>query len=189
MNFFKSLFLASMLMISSAYADGFGINLGPFSLQLGGYGGDFIVSHRNIVDQPICFAIDNHKRLVISIEGVEIVSSKEKKIISKQILVEPYAFGVTRDGKPVLNGNIVEEKLIREVSVKFGEDRFDEPNRKSNENGNFTGVISSDKKNIDISKVVQIDVVDDSHFDAPKDYKGVNDDNIRVICQLPITEK
>jgi hypothetical protein len=191
MNIFKSAIVVLLLAFSSVYADGFGINLGPFSLQIGGYGGDYISVHRNLLDQPICSAIANQNRLDIVIEGVDIVNSKEKKVVRKRIVIEPYVFGVTNEGKPILNGNIVEEKLIKEVTVKFGDAHFDEPTTSDPaDKGSLFGQLSNDKnQNIDIRKVVGIKVLDDWHFDAPKDYKGLNDDNITVICQIPVLKQ
>ncbi len=192
MKILKTAIIAAMLAAGSVYADGLGLNVGPFNLQFGGYGGDYVPTNRNALDQPICYAISHQNRLDIAIESVEIVNSKEKKIVSKRLILEPYAFGVTRDGKPVLRGNIIEEKLIKEVTVKYGDAMFDEtaaaPDEK--DKGYFSGKLSNDKnQNIDIRKVVEIKVLKDWHFDAPKDYKGLNDKDIQVICQLPVAEK
>jgi hypothetical protein len=97
----------------------------------------------------------------------------------------------------VLRGNIVNEKLIKEVSIKYGEDKFgdgedanDWSDRK--EDGFFSGWFKSDKSqntDIDIQKISNLYVINDSHFDAPKNYKGLKDDNIHVICQLPISRE
>lgn len=93
--------------------------------------------------------------------------------------------GVTRDGKPILRGNVVQEKLIREVTVKYGDERFDEPFDKSDDQTIFSGVFSSEKvKNLDISRVMQVQVIPDSHFAIPKNYQGIEDENIHVICEL-----
>lgn len=184
--------IAATLVTGSVYADGFGFNVGPFNLQFGGYGADYVPNDRNALDQPICYAISHQNRLDIAVEGVEIVNSKEKKIVSKRLIVEPYAFGVTREGKPILRGNIIEEKLIKEVTVKYGDEKFEEAavSKDDKDKGYFSGKLSTDKnQNIDIRKVVEIKVLKDWHFDAPKDYKGLNDENIQVICQLPVAEK
>jgi hypothetical protein len=188
-QFFKSLVLGSMLLASSGFADGFGFNIGPFNMQFGISGGDYAVYSRSALDSPICFAISNRKQLELIVEGTENISTKERKVVIKKLVVDPYAFGIARDGAPVLRGNVVSEKLISEETVKYGEDTFDQPSVSSDkkEKGYFSGLFSSDKtKNIDIRKVSNIRVIEDSHFDAPKNYKGLKDDNIQVICQLPI---
>ena len=189
MKFLKSLVLMSSLLASSVYGAGFGFNVGPFNMQFNAFEGEYVANNRSALDSPICNAISNHKQLEITVEGVETVSTKEKKIVVKTLIVEPYAFGITKDGKPVLRGNVVDEKLVKEVTLKYGEDKFDESSvsSKQKDKGFFSGMFSNDKnKNIDIRKIRDIQVIDDSHFDAPKDYKGVNDDNIQVVCQLPV---
>lgn len=195
MKFFSSLVLGALLA-GSLYGDGFGFNIGPFDLQFGvgsdgyyesGYEGIYnqgrYVQRNAVLDNPICDAISHQQQLGFTVEGREVVNTKEVKIITKHLIVEPYAFGVTRDGKPVLRGKVIDEKLVKEVSVKFGEERFDEPKKDSAMSGWFH---SSDKVNIDIQNIRDIQIISGSHFDAPKDFEGIRDDNIRVICQLPI---
>jgi hypothetical protein len=104
------------------------------------------------------------------------------KIVTKHLIVEPYAFGITNEGKPVLRGKVVEEKVIQEVTVKYGEDQFTDAQKDHKASGWFQ---SSDKLNIDIQNVSSLQVLN-THFDAPKDYKGLKDDNVKVICELPI---
>lgn len=192
MKFLKSMMLASALLAGSVYGDGFGFNVGPFNMQFYTGGGEYVAISRSVLDSPVCRAISNQKRLEIIIEVAENVSTKEKKIVTEKLIVEPYAFGITKDGKPVLRGNVVEEKLVREVSLKYGDDQFDETSvsAKQKDKGFFSGLFSSDKsKNIDIRKVVAVKVIEDSHFDAPKDYKGITDDSIQVLCQLPVDRR
>lgn len=190
MNTIKSLIIASMLVAGSAYADGFGFDLGLFNMHFGASQPEYMSSNRNVLENPICQAISNQEQIEFTVRGVENINAKERKMITKTIIVEPYAFGVTNDGKPVLRGKVVSEKLVREVTVKFGEDKFDDKADASKDKGYFTGKFSSDtKKNIDISRVSDIHIVDNSHFDAPKDYKALKDDNVRVICQLPVVQE
>lgn len=184
MKFLKALVVLSLMVSTLGFADGFGFNLGPFNLlfNLGGP-----VEHANTLDNPVCFAIKNRNLLEIFVEGSEKISTKEIKIISKILVVEPYAFGVTKDGKPTLRGNVIKEKLVKEVSVKYGEDQFNEYSISSDkkDNGYFSGWFKSDKaQNIDIRKVSDVRIIEDSHFDAPKDYKKSTDANIRIICEL-----
>ncbi len=191
MNIIKTLVVASMLLAGSAYADGFGFNLGPFNMQFGASEPEYLSSNSGELQNPFCSAISAQKQVEFTVHGTEVVNAKEKKMIIKTIVIEPYAFGMTRDGKPVLRGKVVSEKLVKEVTVKFGDDKFDETKAKDNEDkGYFTGKFSSDKnKNIDISKVSNIRIIQDSHFDAPKDYKAVKDDNVHIMCQLPVAQE
>jgi hypothetical protein len=183
----KSFVLASLMLVGTVYGDGFGVGVGPFSLQFGSSAPSYLISNRNSLDNPICYAISHQKRLEIIVEGAENVSTKEKRIISKRLVVEPYAFGVNKDDQPILRGNVVEEKLLKEVSVKYGDDQFDETSVAPEDSGGgfFSGLFSSSKvKNLDIRKVVQVHVIDDSRFEIPKGYKPVDDKDIRVICEL-----
>lgn len=190
MKIFK-LIIGCLLLTSAVQADGFGFSLGPFSLQFNVGERVYDNTYRDILDNPICYAISHLNRLEMIVEGSEKVSAKELKFITKKLIVEPYAFGVTREGKPVLRGNVIEDKLIKEVTVKYGEEQFDDDDLETDgkKKSFFSGWFQSDKsQNIDIRKVSNIHVVVDSHFDAPKKYKGLKDDNIRVICELPIAE-
>lgn len=182
-----------MLLASSAsYADGVGFYIGPFSLQLNSGEVYYANDHRDVLDSPICYAIANQKRLGMIVEVNEKISPKEIKITTKRLVVEPYAFGVTKDGKPMLKGNVVEEKLIKEVVVKYGENEFEDSAGSSGwkKKGYFTGWFKSDKNaNIDIEKLTDVHVINNSFFDAPRNFKGFNDENIQVICQLPISKE
>ena len=189
MKHLKLIIIAFSLMASCVYGDGFGFSAGPFNLQFGGErDGGFAPIQRNVLDDPICYAIMNHKQLEMILQGTENISTKEKKVITKNLIVEPYAFGITKDGKPVLRGNVVNEKLVKEVSLKFGGEKFNEPDKDGK--GHFSGMFSSDKnKNIDIRKIMDIHVLENSHFDVPKDYKSVGDPNVHVLCQLPVAQQ
>lgn len=182
----------SSLAASAACYGGFGFNIGPFDMQFGSPDRYYETSNRYVLDNPICHAISEQKRLEITVEGEEVVSTKEKKIVTKRLIVEPYAFGMTNNGKPVLRGAVIKEELVKEVSLKYGDDQFDETSVSSGkkEKGFFSGMFNSDKnKNIDIRKIVDVQVIDDSHFDAPKDYKGIKEGNIQVICQIPVAQE
>lgn len=188
MKYLTSLILSALLLSSSAFAEGFGFNVGPFDMQIDATG--FYDEHdkKDLLDHPICYAIFNQKRLDMVVEGKEMVNSKEIKFITKRLIIEPYVFGMTQDEKPVLRGNVVSEKFIKEVTIRYGEDHFAESGKGSErkEKGFFSGWFKSDKsQNIDIETLSNLHVVNDSHFDVPEDYKGLKDDNIRVICQLP----
>ena len=193
MNILKNLTIASILFASAAAsADGIGFNIGPFSLQLNSGEVYYANDHRDVLDSPICYAIANQKRLGLVLEVKVKVSANEIKITTKRLVVEPYAFGMTSEGKPVLKGNVVEEKLIKEVAVKYGENEFEDSWDSSGwkKKGYFSGWFKSDKsQNIDIEKLTDVHVINNSYFDAPKNFKGFNDDKIQVICQLPVTKE
>ena len=192
MRLLQSLITGALLLGSSVYADGFGIGIGPFNLQFNaGESYTPFSTYTTVLDNPICDAISHQNQLEIIIEASDKVSAKEIKVVTKKLILEPYAFGITRDGKPVLRGNVFDEHLIKEVTVRYGEDQFEEKTISSEEknNGYFSGWFKSDKsKNIDLRKVSNIRVLRDSHFDAPRNYKGLHDDNVKVICELPVAE-
>jgi hypothetical protein len=127
MRFFPSILLSMSLVAGSVYGDGFGFSLGPFSLLFGAFDGDYLVAHRHVLDNPICYSIMHRKKLEIIVEGAEVINSKEKKLVTKEVTVEPYAFGINEESKLFLKGKVVEEKLLKEVTVKYGEEQFDEP--------------------------------------------------------------
>ena len=189
MKIMNSLILGTLLIAGTAYADGFGVNAGPFGVQfdVGNNGnavnGGYVVERPVVQDHPFCVAISTQHQLGFVVENREIVNSKEMKIVTKHLVVEPYAFGISNEGKPVLRGKIVEEKMIQEVTVKYGDDQFTDAQKDHKATGGWFQ--SSDKTNIDIQNVTGIQVLN-THFDAPKDYKGIKDDNVRVICELPI---
>lgn len=188
MNIFRSLFAASFLVAGTAYAIGFGFEVGPFNMQLN-TPEIYVEGGRALIDSPICEAITTQARLELIVEGIETVSTKEKKLVTKKLIVEPYAFGITRTGAPLLRGNVVEEKLVKEVTMKYEDDVYDEESISSDKKkeGFFSGLFSSDKKvTIDIRKVSDIRVIAGSHFDIPSNYTGINDPNIQVVCELPI---
>jgi hypothetical protein len=193
MKRYKYLILAAVLLAGTGvYADGFGFNIGPFNMQFGGSDNEYFTINRKGLDSPICQAISTQKRLEIMVEGTEIVNTKEKKMIVRTLIVEPYAFGVTKEGKPMLQGKVVEDRLVKEVTLKYGDEKFNEESvsLKENEKGYFSGLFSSNEiKGIDIRKISGIRVIEDSHFDIPKDHKSYNNENFQVSCQLPVVEK
>lgn len=187
MRVFNILALGISLLSSSIYGEGVGFNIGPFSMQFNVGGTYYEQDHKDILDFPLCFAISNQKQVDMVVEAEEKLNSKEIRITTKRLLVEPYAFGVTKDGKPVLRGNIVSEKLIKEVTIKYGDEKLNQEGKwAKKEESFFSGWFKSDSnQNIDIQKISNLYVLQGSHFDAPKDYKALKGENIQVICQLP----
>lgn len=189
MKFLPFCALGSLLLLTGSVHADLGFNVGPFSMQFNVQESYYAQDHKDILDTPICFAISKQKRLDLIVETKEKLNAKEMKMTTKRLVIEPYAFGITRDGKPVLRGNVISDKLIKEVTVKFGEDQFGEGDwSNEKEGGFFSGLFKSEKnQNIDVRKISNLYVINDSHFDAPKNYKGLKEDNIQVICQLPVT--
>lgn len=188
MRFLKALSLTSLFCTALLQADGIGIGIGPFDLEINTSPGPYVYEYRTVLDNPICYAISNQKRLEMNVSGVEKVSDKEIRIVTKRLVVEPYAFAMTTAGKPLLRGKIVEEKEMKRVSVKYGEPEYSEMNLSSEdkEKGFFSGWFRSDKsQTIDIRKMSDLRVIENSHFDLPKGYKGFRDENVRVICEIP----
>lgn len=191
MKHIRLFLLAIIALSSSAFAD-LGLGVGPFSLRFGASDDGYYSSFEPI-ENPLCFAISDQRQLIVLVEGVDVSNPKEKKISIKKLLVEPYAYGVTANGEPVLRGNVVKENLVKEVIIKTYDDSVqenDNPNWKQYDRGFFKGWFSSDKgknnQTVDISKIRRIQIVEGSHFDIPKNWEGIKDPNLRVICQLPI---
>lgn len=144
------------------------------------------------MNNSVCYAIKHQKRMEMIVETQDIANKKEMKTVTKKFLIEPYAFGMTTDGKPVFSGKVIEEKLDKEVNVTYGEDKFDDQAISSSKKKDkvVSGWFGADKnKDIDIKNIKGIRVIEDSHFDAPKEYGGLSQANVQVICQLPITKE
>lgn len=188
MRFVNLLVLSAGFLSGSVYAEGIGFNIGPFSMQFNVGGTYYENDHKDILDFPLCFAISNQKQVDMVVEAEEKLSAKEIRFVTKRILVEPYAFGVTKEGKPILRGNIVHEKLIKEVTIKYGDEKSNEDGKWAKKEENFfSGWFKSDtSENIDIQKISNLYVLQGSHFNAPKNYKGLTDEGIKVICELPV---
>lgn len=189
MKVFHCVCVATSLLIgSAAYADGFGFNLGPFSLQFGGGSGGRVVTMADIQTDPICHAIARQKHLGLIVKGREKVSDKEFKIVIKKITIEPYLFGTNNRRQPVLKGKVIDEKMIKEITIKYGE------GEDIDENGSMSGTFQIEQKKGDISRlkvdqIEQIFIIEDSHFDVPKGYdKNSYNDVVNVICELATKE-
>lgn len=186
--------ISAVLLAGPVYGD-FGFGAGPFSMEFVTPDGYVIQEsdRASMLDSAICNAISNQRHLTMTVQAKDITSAKEVKVVTREITIEPYAYGMTRDGKPVLRGNVIEDKNVKEVTVTFAEDKFD-TDQKSSDNadqpkkqGFFAGMFSSSSgTNVDISRVRNVQVVEGTHFDAPKDFKGFQDDTIHVVCELPI---
>jgi hypothetical protein len=213
--------VSTTLFASIPNLEGFGLNFGPFDLRFGedngrddrGYEGS---RREAILDNPICRAISQQQKLEFLVEGKEKINAKEVKITTKRVTVEPYAFGFTKDRQPVLRGAVVDEKLVREVTIKFGENQPEaeapgnNPNHVSAQakesdditievknkgeeqnNKSFSGLFRSHKskenvESLNLTKVGNIHILENSHFDVPKNLKTLFKDDIdQVVCQVP----
>lgn len=114
--------LGIRLLSISVYAEGIGFNIGPFSMQFNFGDTYYEQDHKDILDFHLCFAISNQKQVVMVVEAQEKLNSKETRFTTKRLLVESYALGVTKEGQPVLRGNVVKEKLIKYGDEKSNED-------------------------------------------------------------------
>lgn len=169
----------------------------------------FIPNSRAFLDTPICYAISNFKKLELVVELHEYINKKEKKVLISKLIVEPYVFGFTHEGNLDLKGKIVTGNMLKEVRIKYGIDRFVDPSIPNNKNdevdenedesddyttyydtGYYKGKYSSEKyKGIDIRRIRRIQVIEDSFFEIPKNYKQDNRDFLKIICQLPVEQE
>lgn len=157
----------------------FSFNLGPFDLSFNG-------GHGDTYSEQICNAIHDQRQLVVTVEGREIVNDKEQKIVIRTLLIDPYAYGIDAKGYPILRGNVVKDDLVKEVTVKYGEEQFEEMDIKDNQEdqNSSSGLFSTGKEDLDIRKVTEIRVVEDSHFDAPSSIRSFEEDKGETHCQL-----
>lgn len=218
----KMLFLAyASTSLFAGYLEGFGLTFGPFDMRFGdesspGYRRNEYPRREEVLDNPICRAISQQQQVEFLVELKEKINAKEMKITTKRVLVDPYAFGFTKEQQPILRGAVVDEKLVREVTIKFGEDQVpDEKARDNNQNRvsaranesdnisvevknkneeqnnkSFSGVFRSHKskenvESLNITKVSNLHILENSHFDVPKNLKTLfKDDITQVVCQV-----
>ena len=184
MKLFLGFLLSAFLWTGAiAHADGLGFFLGPFSLQFGGEVNGPTVFSDGMSSDPICRAIVTQKQLELIAEMKENISDKEFKMVIKRITIEPYLFGMDNRHQPVLKGKIIEEKMIKEVTVKYGEES-------SESEKNLSGTFQIEKSKGDVStlnvnRIQRIAVIEDSHFSIPKNYdKNSYNDVVNVICEV-----
>lgn len=173
MKFLVFLFLSTSLFAGSA-----------FNLEVNAEGSYYAQNTKDIVDSPVCYAIKNQKEIEMLIDTKEKLSKREIRITSKKIVIDPYVLGMTKEGKIAIRGAIASEKLIKEVTVKFGEDRFDDNSWGPRGEGFLSGKMND---NVVVDKIVNIYVLQDSHFDVPRNYKSQKDKMAQVICEVGST--
>lgn len=180
-------------------AQGFGIQLGPFELNLQGINIP-AVRVRHSTD-PICYAIAHRNLLEMVMEWDDKVSNNEFKKTIKKVTVQPYLFGKNKDGQPILRGNVVAETLLKEITIKYGEGAEEDretSERKEEDEGFFSGLFHRSSKEetkkdsvntINVRKVTHFRVIEGSNFEPPKDYKEIfKEDVAEVICTVSVKD-
>lgn len=192
-----ALAIASTLSMS-VWAQGFDIQLGPFELNLQGVNIP-AVRVRNSTD-PICYAIAHRNLLEMIMELNDKVSDNEFKKTIKKVTVQPYLFGKNKEGQPILRGNVVAENMLKEITIKYGEEADEDGEqveRKQEDGGYFSGWFHRAPKEpkkdgvntINVRKVTRFRVIEGSTFDPPKDYKEIfKEDVAEVICTASVQE-
>jgi hypothetical protein len=200
--------LVTMTSLTFLNAAGFDVELGPFQFQLESpipmrvenspnrFHRGKVNNDRNMIDRPICHAIENQKQIEVSMAVREEIGAKESKITFKKVIINPYQLGINQQGQPVLQGDIVDTKIIKEISIKYGDEKY--KNDDSKRRGRYSGQLRSFSKNqknngnekgIDINSVRIVNVIEDSHFDIPKDIDKQldtkNDEGIQIVCRVP----
>ncbi|MCE5318761.1 MAG: hypothetical protein LLG04_15540 [Parachlamydia sp.] len=90
--------------------------------------------------------------------------------------------------------------MLKEITIKYGEgaeEDSEESERKEEDEGFFSALFHRASKEpkkdtlntINVSKVTRFRVIEDSNFEAPKDYKEIfKDDVAEVICTVSVNE-
>lgn len=170
MKFLVFLFLTTSLFAGSS-----------FNLDISTEGSYYGASAKDFFDSPICYAIKNQKQIELLIDTKEKSNKREMKITTKKIVIDPYLLGVTKEGKIAVRGNVASEKMIKEVSIKFGEDKLDDNAWGPRGDGFLSGKLND---NVIVDKIVNVYVLQDSHFDIPRSYKSQKDKVAQVICEI-----
>lgn len=187
----KCLFLCLVSMsFSFANLQGTSIQKGPFELELKG---TLPMNHMVYYDDPICYAIAMHKILEIILDSEKIVSDEERIITTKKIQIEPYLFGLTKEGMPVLQGNVIKDTMLREITVKFNtEAEEDDESTEKEKKSFFSGWFRSSKEHkkiadneVNILQIAEVHVLENSNFAPPKETRKMFKRTInKVICEI-----
>ncbi len=193
---FLATFAVAAALSTNVMGIGLGVQLGPFELGLGlgvnDNGGD-VDNRLYRFEDPICYAIGNRRLLEMDVEWKERVSKTETTSTLKRITIEPYLFGRAENGQPVLRGNIVAERVLREISVKYGDEAQGQFDEEQDVSGPLSGTYRTPPKGksgrgvqtVNIRRVASIRVVEGGHFVPPKDYNQIfQGDVAEVICTV-----
>jgi len=175
---FSSAVLATLLFLPAA-TSALGLQVGPFSFFMTG---GTNLNRNAFLDTPICAAIHNHQRVEIIVESVDRSNAKEFKSAIKRVVLEPYALGLTQEGKPFLKGNIVKESMLQETTVKYGDEAPQIPENYFSGEMQFANA-KGDK--IQITKIREIRVIYDDHFSTPDNLKDIlNLPDVQILCRV-----
>lgn len=200
-SFSMLLVTCTSLISAQLFQEPASFTIGPLHIQFNdGNFGTYFVKNKGILDNPICYGITHHKAIVMLLIIRERISNDEIKFTTKRLVVEPYAFAVTKDLEPILEGNITEEVTVKHVITKYVDEPMQEElqalpltyksvaeNPIKQNPSFFKKWFSSDStviQKVDIRDVVNIQVLDDRLFTPDKEYKGFSDENLKVICQI-----
>lgn len=182
---YKTTFITSatlLLLATSVYAAALGFKLGPFQLELGGGPNrPFVVP----APDPICRAIKEHKLVEVTFETDEKINDNEIRIITKKVTLEPYLLGKNKEDQLILRGNILSDHILKEVTVREFTD-----GQKPSEKRKWSNYLRfwSDQREVDVDtlnlrRINDIRVVEDSSFKGPADLKAIfKEDVAEVIC-------
>lgn len=193
MYLLKSSFIISTLLLCAMYTQGFAFSIGPFD-----FGGDAYfqeaqpqqvqsVPARFSIGKSLCYAISQQKKVETVVRQVEQVNSKEMKITIKKITLEPYVFGLNQDRQYVLRAKVVDEKVLKEVTVKnFDEEKTDQKDDAAEQPKNVAAIpAKGDIGELNIRQIRNVHVIEDSHFDVPKDYDKIFKETMaQVFCHV-----
>jgi len=168
-NILGSFVALLILIVSPSVLAAIGVDLGPFSLRLNS---DVQVRTPafEFYNNPICQAIMEHHLIAMQVR---------KKGEMQKIVLEPYAFGYTESGELTLQGYQVEQ-------VKLN-DSGDDSDGKGFFGGIFSSFEGNDWVNVDIDRVIDIQVLRDSHFEIRDEIlDNVSDENriVDPICLI-----
>ena len=124
------------------------------------------------------------------------VNDKEIKITTKKIIINPYVFGLNKNQHLVIRAQVADEKVLKEVTVKYSDEEKADQQQKdiaANDADQQQKDVAKapvipakgETGEIDIFQIRNIRVMEDSHFDAPKDFDKIFKDTLsQVFCHI-----
>lgn len=202
MHLFKAILLVGLLLLTPTLEADPG--MGPAELHFIGKGGDaYLFNRRNIRTNPLCYAIQNKKKLTMLIESVQRVDNRKIIVSTKRIIIEPYVFGYTFGGESLLSGNIVEESLYHENVLEYGDKLYEEytatevkdvtptTSQQTPQTKAYLAQFDAFKtkfQKIEVRKVSELGVLVDAPFNGPLIPGGLHTADMRVVvCSIKIS--